>query len=46
MTAAEQIAAEARKLPDALAQEALDFIFFPKSRHLRHPRAQNEPMPD
>lgn len=46
MTVAEKIAAEARKLPDALAQEALDFILFLESRHLRVPGAPNKPSPN
>ena len=46
MTIAEQIAVEARKLPDELAHEALDFILFLESRFLRGPAAPSKPTPD
>jgi hypothetical protein len=46
MTVAEKISAEARKLPDELAQEALDFILFLESRHLRGQRAPSKSTPD
>jgi hypothetical protein len=34
MSVAEKIAAEARKLPEELAREVLDFILFIEDRHL------------
>jgi len=46
MTVAEKISAEARKLPDELAQEVLDFILFLESRHLREQRAPSKSTPD
>jgi hypothetical protein len=46
MTVAEKIAAEARKLPEELAREVLDFILFIEDRHLRDSRVPGKPLPD
>jgi len=46
MTVAEKIAVEARKLPEDMAREVLDFILFIEDRHLRDLRAPTTPTPD
>jgi hypothetical protein len=35
MTLADQVFEQAKQLPDALAQEALDFVLFLRARHER-----------
>ena len=46
MSVAEKIAAEARKLPEELAREVLDFILFIEDRHLSDIRTPAKPTPD
>lgn len=43
---AEKIYAEARRLPDALAQEVFDFICFVEARHGITPQAEDKPAPN
>lgn len=46
MSVAEKIAAEARKLPEELAREVLDFILFIEDRHLSGIGTPAKPTPD
>lgn len=46
MSVAEKIAAEARKLPEELAREVLDFILFIEDRRLSGIGTPEKPTPD